>query len=230
MYSFSLILVSRSRVLLLKKLLESIELNTILPYEVLVGVDSDDVDSIAAIDDLSRKNIRFIVSERTPNLTTRLNELAKLSTAPYVFVLNDDCEIQNHGWDVRAKRVLDKYGPIVYGRTRDNSIDKISYGEYASFPIISREAIDKLGFFMDESYGNHGADVIAYRVFQSAGKVFDVPVDIRHVYHENQSALQYRLQEKTATEMIQRSISETENPLNKLFEYDVTENVRKLLA
>lgn len=230
MYSFSLILVSRSRVLLLKKLLESIALNTVLPYEVLVGIDTDDVCTISAIQELSRENVKFIIADRTENLTARINHLASLSTAPYVFVLNDDCTIENHGWDVRAKRQLDKNGPIVYGRTKDNSIDKIGYGEYASFPIISREAINRLGFFMDESYGNHGADVIAYRIFKEADKVVDVPVDIRHIYHESTSALQARLNEKTAYEMIQRSVSEEKNPLNKLFEYDVSESVRKLLA
>lgn len=230
---FSIIFLSRSRVRMLSSLLVSIERTTRLPYEVIVGIDDDDDDTITASKVLSTPNVRFVVKRRSPNLHTFLNSLAKETKGNYIFGLNDDCELVNNGWDVESKKILDNQGPIWYGITQDNSIDKVSHGEYASFPVLSREAYNRLGCFIPEDLGNHGGDVILYRIFSEASIAYhkqmicQLPIQIRHIYHENIAMLNARLHESTAKEMIDRTMQE--NKLNSLFTINLTHYVKKMI-
>ncbi|MFI5405002.1 MAG: glycosyltransferase family 2 protein, partial [Nitrososphaerales archaeon] len=177
----SLILVSRGRLELLRNLLNSVRATTVLPFEVFVGCDEDDF-SYLEVQDLLKQDYPFLTlvfRPRRENLHEYMTELAHMSSGTLLFVLNDDCVLTNTGWDRLAKARLEAFGDVVMGQTNDDSIDKC--GDYASFPIISRKAFNKLGFLLEESCGNHGADIITTRIYREAGKLIRLPeVEISH--------------------------------------------------
>jgi glycosyltransferase involved in cell wall biosynthesis len=213
---------------MLTDLLLSFTVNSKLENEIVVGLDKDDPDLEEYLSIGSRfDNVVFDIAERNFNLHTRINSMVSKLTGSYILVLNDDCLISTYGWDEYSKGILDSFGDIVYGRTYDNSIDRVN-NKYAAFPIMSRKAVDKLGFIMDETFGNHGCDVIMYRIFEYVGAVVDLPgVEIDHVLHNSHNALLERQKDKTAVEMINRTFSKHFS-LESLFNMDISEKAKRL--
>jgi hypothetical protein len=127
-----------------------------------------------------------------------------------------------------AKERLDSFGGVVYGRTYDDSIDRVD-SSYSAFPIVSRLAVQKLGFVMDETFGNHGSDVITYRIYNNAELVVDLPeVKVSHLFHNSQSALMQRNNDSTAKDMISRTFSDSKFSVQNLFNHPVTEMSMRL--
>ena len=175
------------------------------------------------------ENVNLFIKERNSNLHTRINELLPHVKGKYIFVLNDDCKLTHDSWDKDSIELLDGFGDTVYGRTYDNSIDRVD-NTYAAFPIVSRIAANKLGFIMDETFGNHGSDVMTYRVYEGANKVVDLPnVRIDHVFHNSMQALDNRKKDKTAVDMINRTFSDNEFSVQKLFNIDMSHVSKRLL-
>jgi hypothetical protein len=205
----SILLLSRKRELMLEECIDSIFKTSSTEVEIFVGCDTDDdTDYKRLHNKYSEKNVTFIYQQRGFfSIPKYLNKMAKLTKGSSIFVLNDDCIMEDTDWDLQ---IIDKLGDgsiPLYGKTYDDSIDRIS-DDYAAFPIITRSAYDKLGFFMDDSLDNHGADVITYRIYKSAKKVVDLnKVRIKHIYHNSNEALAKRQNDLTATEMINRTFS-----------------------
>lgn len=223
---FSIILMSRNRELLLNNLLKSIEMTSFYDNEVFVGCDLDVTPYSNTHSNFSKSNVTFVYSQRNANLHHSMNRIAKMTTGDFLFILNDDCVLTELNWDLNASKLLN---PMSYGKTYDDSIDRVA-SDYAAFPIIGREAYNRLGFVMDESFGNHGTDVIMHRIFNSAGLVVDLPcVKIKHTLHNSNEALTLRKFDSTAVEMIGRTMSAGFD-VRSLYEHDITEQVRKLNA
>jgi|TARA_R110000744_G_scaffold190_7_gene742 hypothetical protein len=211
-------------------LYRSIENTSTLNNEILIGLDNDDgnlhkyVDIFSDID-----NVKLFIEDRNTNLHTRINQLLPHVKGKYIFVLNDDCKLMDNSWDKYSIELLDYFGDVVYGKTYDNSIDRVS-NTYAAFPIVSKTAAKKLGFIMDETFGNHGSDVMTYRVYEGANKIVDLPgVRIDHVLHNSEEALQDRKKDKTAVDMINRTFSDNKFSVQKLFNIDISRFSQRLL-
>ncbi len=228
MIYFSLVLMSRSRPSLFRSLCRSIENTAFLNYEIIVGLDNDDINLNDYLDIAAHtKNCILDIQDRNSNLHIRMNSMLNKVNGKYIFVLNDDCLLTNYSWDKQACDILDSFGDIVYGRTRDNSIDRVS-DTYAAFPIVSTKAAKQLGFIMDNTYGNHGSDVVTYRIYDEANKVVDLHcVTIDHIYHNSVDALRMRQNDRTATEMINRTINDGFN-VNNLFTISVTDKAMRI--
>lgn len=199
-----------------------------LNNELIIGLDNNDpllekyLDIFDTID-----NVRLDIKDRNKNLHTRLNEMISLVNGKYIFVLNDDCLLLNKCWDKEAFSILEKQNNIVYGKTYDTSIDRVS-NEYASFPIVSKYSAEKLGFIMDETFGNHGSDVVTYRIYNDAKKIVDLPmVVIDHILHNSQQSLIKRQSDITATDMIDRTFTNGFN-INQLFQLDITDKSKRI--
>lgn len=229
MIEFSIILVSRSRPDKLLTLCESLSDTCELPFEVFAGIDFDDPDYDSYKDLEESCQFPFLTissGTRIPNLHIRLNNFLEKVSGKFVFVLNDDCLLTQKGWDTLAKNKLGE--GVVYGRTNDNSIDKVNM-PYAAFPIVSVEAANKLGFVMDARFGNHGADVVTYRIYEKANKVIDLPeVKIDHTFHNSRESLADRMLDQTAVDMIRRTGSDPNFNLDTLFLCDVDKQAEKL--
>jgi hypothetical protein len=88
---------------------------------------------------------------------------------------------------------------IVYLYTQDNSADKESTAEYASFPILTRAAYEALGYFMSEAFVGLGADVHLWRIFKSIDRIKTADIELDHVYHNTVELV--RNPDRTAAEM-----------------------------
>lgn len=229
MKHFSIVLMSRSRPKMLYNLCNSISKTTTLNNEIIVGLDNDDpkLDDYIQLKDVI-DGLILDIHDRNPNLHIRLNNMLNIANGKYIFVLNDDCILTSFDWDSQAFDAMESFGDIVYGRTQDNSIDKVNV-EYAAFPIVSNFAAKKLGFIMDTTYGNHGSDVITYRIYKQAKKVINLDfVTVDHVFHNSNNSLQLRAQDKTAIDMINRTLSQNFS-IYDLFNISVTEKSNKLI-
>lgn len=219
---------SRSRPQMFKNLCDSIHNTCSMDYEIIVGLDSDDK-NIEQYKNISNNigQCKLNIETRNSNLHTRLNSMLNKVSGKYIFVLNDDCLLTTKNWDKQAYEILNSFGDVVYGRTKDNSIDRVNT-LYAAFPIVSTSAAKKLNFIMDETYGNHGADVVTYRIYDEASKVVDLScVTIDHIFHNSIEALHHRQRDVTATDMINRTVSDGFN-INNLFTLSVTNKANKL--
>ena len=192
--NFSIILNSRGRPYYLTSLLESIFSKAKEPdlIEVLVKVDDDDRETINTISVLETlyPNLKIIISPRPKNLHVTINELASVSTGDFLFVINDDVLFNTDNWDsIIIKKALVEFqkngDKILYVGVKDTSVDKATDGKYASFPIISRESYQALGYFMSEHFVGLGADVFIYRIFEGVDRVLQVgEVVLDHLLHQ----------------------------------------------
>ena len=196
--NFSLFLNTRHRVGLLSDLLQSIEKTADDPssVEILLGIDKDDYDTANFIDHLGmvvsdldlQNNISFYSDNRPTNLHVKMNSLASEARGDHLFVLNDDVQFVTPGWDTLILDALKKEARepdhIYYVAVSDTSVDKDDRENYASFPILTREAYEALGYFMSEKFVGLGADVHLWRVFDAVDRCIFVPsVTLDHVRH-----------------------------------------------
>lgn len=228
MIDFSIVLMSRSRPRMMSDLYESIRSKSLLNNEIVIGLDDDDPslpEYIRLFNGVD--SVKLDTGNRNKNLHVRINRMIDLVDGKYIFVLNDDCTVSNEGWDLSAFELLNNYGDIVYGRTYDDSIDRIT-STYAAFPIVSKIAAQKLGFIMDDTFGNHGSDVITYRIYEEVNAVVDLRcVLIHHLFHNSNEALNKRQQDKTAVDMIHRTFENGFN-IKQLFELDIKKKANRL--
>lgn len=231
MRDFTIVLCSRKRESYLRNCLDHITKNSKTDVQVLIGCDIDDTRYLEIANELEQKYpCRLVFRTRDNGVQDFLNFLAMSSDSKYVFGINDDVNIVTKNWDTNARRVLDNFGDIVYGMTYDNSIDKIG-DFYTGAPIISKKAINRLGFFMEPMYKNHGSDVITWKIYDVAKKIVDLRLIVQwdHVLHNSIESLKIKEKDQTNKEMIQRTFSSGFN-INDLLNYDVSKYVEKLNA
>lgn len=229
MKDFTIVLCSRKREKYLQDCLEHIELNSKTDIEVIVGCDLDDIRYLDLCQQFEKRFpfCRFIFRNRCDSVQDYLNFMARGADSKYVFVINDDYNIVSKFWDSNAKKVLDDH-PLVYGKTLDNSIDKVSQ-DYTGVPIISKAAINKLGWMLDPRFPNHGSDVTTYRIYAAAQKVVDLSRIVRldHVLHNSVDSLKLKEGDETNREMIARTFSSNFN-INDLFTCDISKYIKVL--
>ena len=201
--SISLFFNTRKRVSLLNNLLSSLYATAydVSNIEVFITIDSDDYESKEFLENTNLENLKVRSIDRPSNLHVSINEMAKLSTGDFLFVLNDDIIFRTYHWD---KKIIDSYDPsqILYIGTNDNSVDKTKARRYSSFPILTRASYEALGFFMSEKFVSHGGDVHLWRIFDSLGLVRHSQVFLDHVLHKDSQSIEYMRQEETAQEAI----------------------------
>ena len=199
----TLILNTRGRPDLLVEMINSFVDNAydINNFRFAIWVDEDDLATITKLEGLNTAaNIYVVIGQRPKNLHSTLNSLAKSFGSDYIFVLNDDVKMLTKDWD--TKITVDQ-NEIIYLYTHDNSADKESTAEYASFPILTRAAYEALGYFMSEAFVGLGADVHLWRVFKALNRIKAVDIELDHVYHKTVELV--RSPDRTAIEMRQNS-------------------------
>jgi hypothetical protein len=231
---FSLILNSRGRSDYLYNLLASIHNTTanLNDIEVLCSCDNDDIDTYnAVVRDFGLNGslisqfpfAKFEFIDRERNLIKRFNRMAKICQGRYIFVLNDDVQILTKDWDIIAWNQLDVVSDnIIYGHVRDNSCDKEYHAEYSSFPIISKKAVEALGFFMPDFICGLGGDVVIWRIYDAVGRIVNLDIDLRHILHETVERVVNP--DMTAHEMRQNTYA---NPVD-IWGCDLSEHIERL--
>jgi glycosyltransferase involved in cell wall biosynthesis len=113
----SLIVPTRNRVKLLRRLFDSIEetCKSTDNLEVLLGIDDDDIETIQFIEKYSEDSrfvIKSIIGERGKgyvDLHNRINELCQISSGEFLFFLADDVQFMTKNWD---EKILATYNSV----------------------------------------------------------------------------------------------------------------------
>ncbi|MBP3954926.1 hypothetical protein J8F10_06480 [Gemmata sp. G18] len=183
--NFSIVMPSRERVPLLTQCLQSIADTTadLSSVEVLVYIDNCDSQTIAATHKLRQQFpfLDFLQGARPENLSRDCyNPLAARTTGRFLQIFNDDAQLFTKGWDVAALEVLNSFQEqhpdgILMGCPNDDT-----GCDYACFPMLSREAVNALGFAQNPGFGGWGSDIHLDKVFTALGRKVPLPYDIRH--------------------------------------------------
>jgi hypothetical protein len=193
---YSFLVPTRERPELLESFIESVSRTTFQKshVEICVAYDSDDKKTSSQIGKFNRQFgslVKFYGKTRS-NMINRdyVNWLYKFSSGSFVISCNDDCKILTSGWDQLVTEKLrsylaDKPDGIVYGKTIDNMPDHRGLN-YSCFPLVSRAAVDTLGYVMNPDFPSLGAEIHLGRVYEAAGRVMDLScLNIDHICHYN---------------------------------------------
>ena len=173
--NFSLILPTRGDEQNLKSFLDSIERTT---------RDKSNIELLLAIDEgrgdiphnISKQQYSFSITcyERPKTdhfVRDYYNWLANKSTGNNIWTLNDDAFIVTQDWD---EKILEKIGTRSIYLVDVNDSSKAQYGHtFCHFPIISRRAVNLLGYFFHPRVRMYPADMIIYDFYKKANCIID---------------------------------------------------------
>lgn len=190
---FSILIATRTRVDMLQKLLKSIYDSTYHKdkVEILVIYDNDDnlTDTYAKLTfkaqygDIPPIETIFHHRERSLNLVKDYHNYYAVNFArgKYIMFVNDDTLFEMTGWDDRAINTLNDYEKahpdgILYGTPEDF---ETMYGRredrwVACFPLISKKAIEVMGYAFDPGFVRDGADWALAATFYNIQRVVNL--------------------------------------------------------
>jgi hypothetical protein len=145
-------------------------------FEIILLVDNDDPD---------RNYYMYLPEEYKLNITVKLvtpsdnfsndyyNWALQHCRGTNIMVWNDDCYVQTDGWDdiVREKiagqpQFNGVYLVDMWDSTRTCEANGL---EFARFPVLSRTAVDAVGFFFVPTVRNWPADYVIWSIYNRVG-------------------------------------------------------------
>lgn len=188
--NFSLLIPTRNRPTYLANAIESIIQTTsdLTNTEIIITFDEDDNSTRQVQPNLIErfgKLIRIDWNCRPRSYNTSqdyFNFMAlQRSTGKYLVALNDDILFMKTAWDTETLHVLEEYlknfpDGVVYGVTADMEIEKKrnEHHWFSCFPLISRKAVEALGFFFDPMIYRDGADWDIFAIYKEVGRIIDL--------------------------------------------------------
>lgn len=186
----SVIIVSRNRPTLLRNAIESVQRNS-SKVELWVGYDLDDEPTRLIAEEMG------CFTAGAPRDVNRhaslLNPIVAKTCGDYIMGLNDDAEIRTPNFDDVISNSIESFlkdrpDRIAYGRgqevwpwpnVKEPWEASLKY-KYACYPILTREVVNALGYFMPPQISGPGADIMFARIFASAceNRLVDIPVEI----------------------------------------------------
>jgi hypothetical protein len=172
MIKISFILPARGDVKGLLTMVESFEEMTSNQdeVEILCGIDEDDAVLFPIHKELARdhKMLRFMIFNSIDENFPRKywNPLAREAKGRWIMIAGCDCVVLTKEWDKilynEMSRRADIYGDdILHGLTRDNikrhGEDPL-YPNFSCNPVVSKEHVNAIGYFLDERYWGWGGD------------------------------------------------------------------------
>jgi glycosyltransferase involved in cell wall biosynthesis len=165
--------------------IQSIQINTSLPYEILI-ITSPDIATAIKMD--TNSNVRVFIDEKCTGPVAAINQAVTEITGDYVVSLSDDCRVCP-GWDKHMINFLQSQDNncVILGNFRvyDSSGEMPSIGYYgrqfSMFPIISKKHLDILSTYYSPEYNAFYSDPdLGMRVYE-IGKVVTCPTAF--IYH-----------------------------------------------
>ncbi len=162
--------------------------------EVILVVDDDDAD-VSFYHGLKNKfpfEIRVLLVAPSENFCeTHYNAGARIARGKNILVFNDDCYIQTYGWDdiIRYKVEANKHFRGVYlVDMMDSSHNDTPSVPFPRFPVISRKAVELLGFFFFPQVRMYPADKVIWDLYKAVGCVItahEIKLQHDHDYDHN---------------------------------------------
>ena len=190
---FSLLVPTRERPDLLSMFCISVDEMTYdkSQIEVLLAYDDDDEITQKTIDTMHYDWIKPLKRKQGKSMSVDYqNWMYKFSKGEFIFILNDDCQIKTEHWDkIAYERFLDFFknknavDRVIYGRTSDpGKWSRLPVLPFSFFPIVSREAVEILGYVMHPMCGGWGTDVHLWQVYNGVDRIVDMnDIHIDHI-------------------------------------------------
>lgn len=208
-------------------------------WELIVIVDTDDASTLSRIPDwrlcYRGTNIVFITRERSRNLSDDYYNWVFGGHSSYTpcgrifWVIGDDTVFLTDSWDTIARdelRTAMAPDHILYAYPQDVSDNKPPTEiEFGWFPMVTREAVGCLGYFMPPEYITWGADIVIARLYNEVNRVKPLSIRIDHIsYHS------YIMdKDTTAKSMSDRHNTDEERVLRSSYDkYRMPNDIQKL--
>jgi hypothetical protein len=148
-YSIAVLLPTRGRTDALSRSVKGLINRAVTPERVqlMLGFDDDDVNGLEHFESdlrpwLDEKGISYTAMSFEPvgygRLNEYVNELAKNSSADWLFFWNDDALMETTGWDREIDKHTGEFKILAVHTHRDHP--------YSIFPIVPRAWLDLLGY------------------------------------------------------------------------------------
>lgn len=145
-------------------------------FEILLLVDNNDPDAEDYFELCSKFDIKIIVHmvEPSDNFSNDYyNWALQHARGSNILVYNDDCYMQTDGWDDIVRKKI-KEQPQMNGVYMIDMMDstrkcEANSAEFPRFPMISRKAVDAVGFFFVPTVRNWPADYVIWLIYKAVG-------------------------------------------------------------
>lgn len=161
-------------------------------FEILLIVDNNDPDAedyFYLCDDFKLKIIVHLVNPSDNFSNDYYNWALQHARGSNILVYNDDCYMQTDGWDdIVRKKIADN--PQMNGVYLIDMMDstrkcEANGKEFPRFPMISRKAVDAVGFFFVPTVRNWPADYVIWSIYSYVGCIIpchEVKMQHNHNY------------------------------------------------
>lgn len=152
--------------------------------EVLCAIDSDDSTMLPLIKELEfsyqQINLRFFIVERSMNFNEAYyNFLAKKCSGRFIMIINDDVEFKTENWDAivytRMAGFANPAGDDLFlGLVRDGikrTGEDPLYPHFSCWPIMSKEQVEKFGYFFHPGLWNWGSDHLCADIYRRLSNI-----------------------------------------------------------
>ena len=175
MIKFSLCIPTRERPQHVERLIGTLKdtIDDTSRIEILFRIDNDDMLSQCYIGNLINRfpelSIKMFIGKRTDFLNRDyFNKLSEQAEGEYHWVMGDDVVFVHKSWDTYILNKIedffkDKKDRIAYVNIIDNTPvpPGVTYN-YANFPLISKQAIEAMGFFMPPTINSWSSDYLIH--------------------------------------------------------------------
>lgn len=213
----SVCLPTRGRFPLLKESITSLSKNCydINNFELLLGIDEDDVETLKKVEEFSKENkklnIRWLISERYgyKGLHKYLNNLCKISKGELLFLWNDDARIDTKNWDLKIKKYLEEKNKMLF-----LFLDNVKpQNMYCNFPLVSRKVYETLGFFSCTPHNDTFYEFLKNSFIHNEHWFQDLEIELFHL----QSERMYNANSDTNYNLIYKEIDEAKKTTSPEF-------------
>jgi hypothetical protein len=192
MRTVSIMLASRERPEFLIPMLRSVYKTVSDPnaVEVHIRIDNDDKVLIRQMDEISgmfpNMSVTFHVRERSEFLIRDYtNWMLQFTTGKFIQYVCDDVIYKTPHWESILNNEMEIYmrnkpDRIAYAWIQDGLKDRHGFN-FSCFPIITREAVEALGYFMHNEIRGWTADIYIWQVYDRLKRVLDLSkIEIEH--------------------------------------------------
>ena len=187
MKKFSLCVPTRERPQHVERLIGTLKdtIDDTSRVEILFRIDDDDMLSQCYIGNLIERfpelSIQMFVGKRTDFLNKDyFNALSKEANGEYHWVMGDDVVFVHKSWDTHILEKIDSFfykkrDEIAYVNIIDNT--PLPPGvdfKYANFPLISKEAIEVIGFFMPPTINSWSSDYLIHLPYFKVKRIIEL--------------------------------------------------------
>jgi glycosyltransferase involved in cell wall biosynthesis len=171
-------------------------------FEVVLVVDDDDTD-LPDYQRISKRygyDIKVLVVKRSDNFSQDYyNYGVSQASGENIMVFNDDCYMQTDKWDdkIRAKIAENGHFNGVYlVSLMDSTFNDTPKHPFPRFPMLSRKAIETVGFFFFPQVRMWPADKVVWDLYSAVGCVItchEVKMQHDHNYNHDTDPRKNRL-------------------------------------